>query len=339
MSGSPTFVDLFAGLGGFRLGLEANGFSCVFGSDFSKHAADMYKLNFGEDIFSDVTKLRVEELPDFDVLCGGFPCQPFSSAGRKLGFDDTRGTLFFDVARIIDARKPRVVLLENVKNLLQHDKGNTFKVIESVLTGLGYRVTFKVLNALDFGVPQYRERIVIVASLIETGEVFDFSKVGTVPRVVLKGFLDNEEAEGVGFEWLKRNEYTLIPEERVRVQSNSGLRFVGYRNKALRVNGVREGTSYLSRAHKQPNRIYSELGSHPTLSSQERSGRYFVQVERLDGSLGVRKLTLGECYRLFGFPDSFQRCGAVGEQYARVGNSICVPMVQAVGAEIRRQFF
>lgn len=331
-----TFIDLFAGLGGFRIGMTRNSFVPVFGSDFNKHAAATYKLNFGETIFSDITQIEVDDIPSFDVMCGGFPCQPFSRAGKLGGFQDTRGTLFFDLCKIINEKQPKVVFLENVKNLTTHDKGNTFTVIQDSLKSLGYSVSYEILNAVDFGVPQSRERIIIVA--VKGDTPFDFSKVKKVKdRPALSSFLDKKEDSE--FEWLDPSEYTLIDPAIVKTQIKTGLRFVGYRNKNMRIAGIRANSEHLSRTHKQPNRIYSDAGTHPTLSAQEKSGRYFIETTKKDGTRAVRKLTLDECYRIFGYPDTYKHTGALGEQYARIGNSICVPMVQAISKQIRKQCF
>lgn len=331
---SKAFIDLFAGVGGFRLGMEANHFECVYSADNNKHAVEMYTANFNDDSYNDVTLVEPETLPEFNVLCGGFPCQPFSAAGLKQGFNDARGTLFFDILRILKARKPEVVFLENVKSLTTHDKGKTFKIIITNLEQLGYTVSTAVLNAKDYGVAQSRERILIVGSL--NGKHFDFTRVKKSKPVKIADMLDSGGDDK--FTWLKPDEYTLLDEKDRKVQP-SGLIFAGYLNKNRRVNGVRPDTGHLSRAHKQPNRIYSAEGVHPTLSAQETAGRYYVLTKRKDGSDGVRKLTIDEAYRLFGFPDSFKKVGAVSQQYARIGNSICVPMVKAVAKEIKNQLF
>ena len=156
-----SFIDLFAGIGGIRMGVQNAGGKCVFSSEINEKAAKVYEANFKESPLSDVTQIEAKSLPDFDLLCAGFPCQPFSISGKKKGFEDTRGALFFDICRIIDEKKPKVVLLENVKHLIHHNKGQTLKII---LQNLGYEVSFKLLNAKDFGVPQNRERIIIIAS-------------------------------------------------------------------------------------------------------------------------------------------------------------------------------
>lgn len=159
-----SFIDLFAGIGGIRMGVQNVGGKCVFSSEINEKAAKVYEANFKESPLSDVTQIEAKSLPDFDLLCAGFPCQPFSISGKKKGFEDTRGTLFFDICRIIDEKRPKVVLLENVKHLIHHNKGQTLKIILQNLQNLGYEVSFKLLNAKDFGVPQNRERIIIIAS-------------------------------------------------------------------------------------------------------------------------------------------------------------------------------
>ncbi|MFS2174263.1 DNA cytosine methyltransferase [Priestia megaterium] len=324
MSENYTFIDLFAGIGGMRLGLESAGFKCVYTSEWDSHASKMYELNFGDKPNGDITLVDEKSIPDHNILLAGFPCQPFSISGKKEGFADTRGTLFFDVLRIAQEKRPDILLLENVKHLVHHDSGRTLQVILRSLRELGYKVDWRLMNGKDFGLPQNRERIIIIAT---RDREFDFDLIETKPSVKLEDFLDKEG----NFEFLDPSEYTLIPEELIKEQK-SGLIFVGYRNKKIRVAGVREGTEHLSRVHKQPNRIYSAKGTHPTLPSQETSGRFFIYHEGK-----VRKLTLRECYRIMGFPDSFQLVEPIGECYKRVGNSVCVPMIEAIAKQFKEQ--
>jgi len=178
------FIDLFAGLGGTRIGFQqactelGDKSECVFTSEIKESAVEVYKHNFkNEPISGDITKIDASKIPDFDFLLGGFPCQAFSAAGKRHGFNDTRGTLFFDVARILKAKQPKGFLLENVEGLVNHDKGNTLKTIISVLNGLGYKTNYKVLNANQFGVPQTRKRVYIVGSLIEKIELDKFKVI------------------------------------------------------------------------------------------------------------------------------------------------------------------
>ena len=323
------FIDLFAGIGGFRLGFEDAGCKCVFSSEIDEHACEMYELNFGENPKCDITKLNLKDIPDFDILCAGFPCQAFSICGKQKGFyDETRGTLFFDICRIIEEKRPKTFILENVSNLEKHDSGRTLTVMLSVLSELGYTVVYKVLNARNFGVPQNRERIIIVGNI--DGRIFDFTKLKMNTVETMKPFLD----KAADFEILPRDSYTILEDSLIKKQMKSGLIFCGYRNKKIRTVGVRPGTEHLSRVHKQPNRIYSSSGIHPTLASQESSGRYFIKVGDM-----VRKLTMDECFRFMGFPENYKKIGSTANLYARIGNSICVNMVKAVAEEIVNQFF
>ncbi len=322
-----TFIDLFAGIGGFRLALQSLGGVCVFSSEWHLPAANTYAMNFGDFPHGDITlqETKAAVPVGFDVLTGGFPCQPFSISGKMKGFEDTRGTLIYDVFEIVNKHQPKVVLLENVKHLKHHDSGRTLQVIEEGLQSLGYHVSWQILNASDFGVPQNRERIIIVAT---HKRAFDFStmpKEAERPR--LKDFLDSNTEV---FDYLNEP-YTLLAQTTIQ---KSGLIFCGYRNKGIRKVGIRPGTEHLSRVHKQPNRIYSAEGVHPALSSQETSGRFFIYDQGK-----VRKLTMSECFRIMGFPEEYIRIGAVSEQYRQIGNSVCVPMIKAVCTEIIKQGF
>lgn len=318
------FIDLFAGIGGFRLGFERHGYDCVFTSEKNKYCQEVYEANFGDIPFGDITQITPEEIPDFEVLLGGFPCQPFSISGKKQGFKDTRGTLFFDVCRIIDEKKPKVVVLENVKHLIHHDKKRTLKTILSSLEDLGYNVSKKILNAKDFGLPQNRERIFIIGC---KQSYFDFNKLEYVNTPQLKDYLDNDGK----FEYLDKSEYTLIEHPK---RQPTGLIFTGYRNKNTWKTGVRPNTEHLSRVHRQPNRIYSVEGVHPTIPSQETSGRFFIYLPEIDK---VRKLTLNECYRIMGFPKTFKRHSRTGEQYRQIGNSVAISVIEVIAKQIIQQ--
>ena len=320
------FIDLFAGIGAFRLGFEHVNYKCVFSSEFDSHAQEMYFENYHDFPSGDITKIDAKDIPNFDVLTGGFPCQPFSIAGEKKGFEDARGTLFFDILRILKHHKPRVVILENVKHFKNHDGGKTLKTVLKLLEEEGYTTSWSLLNAKDFGVPQNRERTIIIASL--NGIEFDFNRLRKIRGIKIKDILEKENPD---FEYLAENEYTLIESP---VEQVSGLIFAGYRNKNFRTNGVRPNTEHLSRVHKQPNRIYSSSGTHPTLSSQEPTGRYYILHEGK-----VRKLTLKECCRLMGFPDDFKLVGTNAKLYNRIGNAIVVPMAKAIAVEVNNQLF
>jgi len=316
-----TFIDLFAGIGGFRIPMQELGGKCVFSSEYNYHAQRAYELNFGEVPFGDITKLNLDIVPKHDLLCAGFPCQPFSISGKMKGFEDTRGTLIYHIFEIIEKRNPKVVLLENVKHLVYHDNKKTLATIIQHLEELGYAVSKKVLNASDFGVPQNRERIIIIG---HKEKKFDFSKLKKSPKTILKDFLDKKN----DFEYLDEP-YTILEDPKIQ---DSGLVFAGYRNKTIRKAGVRPGTEHLSRVHKQPNRIYSTEGVHPALPSQESSGRFWILHEGI-----VRKLTIQECYRIMGFPDKFKLLNNRGELYKQIGNSVAVPMIKAVAEQIKSQ--
>ena len=326
MKDSYKFIDLFCGIGGFRLGFEKNNFKCVFSSDNNKNCQKVYKNNFGEDVFGDIKKIDISKIPRFDVLTAGFPCQPFSISGHKKGFEDTRGTLFFDICKIIEKKKPKVVVLENVKHFINHDKKRTLKKVIQSLEHLGYNVVFKLLNAIDFGLPQNRERIFIIAS--KKG-VFDFDLLKKNKSKQLEDFLENKE----NYEYLKKKEYTMIDKKFVKEQE-SGLIFVGYRNKNGFSKGIREGTKHLNRVHRQPNRIYSTKGYHPTIPSQESAGRFFIYEESIKK---VRKLSVDECYKIMGFPKNFKKSEKPGERYKQIGNSVAVNVVDQIAKQILEQ--
>lgn len=328
MKNNIKFIDLFAGIGGFRYSFDKYGCECVFSSEIDECCRKVYQDNYGDYPSGDITKIKAEDIPDFDILCAGFPCQPFSICGRKLGFEDTRGTLFFEICRIISIKKPKVVLLENVKNLVNHDKGNTLRTIITTLKYFGYNVVYKVLNSKDYGVAQSRERIIIVATL---HGVFEFDKLKKSKPVYIKDILDDTGE----FEYLEKSEYTLIDKKLVHRQP-SGLIFVGYRNKGIWKTGVRPNTEHLSRVHRQPNRIYSAKGIHPTIPSQETSGRFWIYIENEDV---VRKLTINECYKLMGFPKEFKRDNNLAKAYKQIGNSVVIPMICEIANEIIKQGF
>lgn len=326
---SIRFIDLFAGIGGFRYSLSQCGCKCVFSSEINEACKQVYKNNYGEIPAGDITKIDAKEIPDFEILCAGFPCQPFSICGKKKGFEDTRGTLFFDICRIIAEKRPKVVFLENVKHLTLHDKKRTFTTICNKLKELGYNVSYKILNSKDFGVPQSRERVIIIGTREGT---FDFSKIKYLPEKQIKDIL---ETEGT-FEFLKPNEYTILSPQYIRSQPKTGLIFCGYRNKNMWKKGTREGTEHLSRCHRQPNRIYSIEGIHPTLPSQETSGRFWICDLK---TKKVRKLTIRECYNLMGFPKNFIIDKNLSKAYNQIGNSVVIPMIIEIAKGIISQGF
>ena len=323
MSNEIRFIDLFAGIGGFRYSFEKCGCKCVFSSEINENCRRVYLKNYGDMPAGDITQIDERIIPDFEILCAGFPCQPFSICGKKKGFEDTRGTLFFEICRIIKEKWPPVILLENVKHLVNHDKKRTFNIIISTLEDLGYNVSYRILNSKDFGVPQTRERIIIVATKNGT---FDFDTLKKHPPIAIKDILEKDG----NFDILPKETYTLIDAHYVH-QQDSGLIFVGYRNKGTWKNGVRPNTEHLSRVHRQPNRIYSINGTHPTIPSQESSGRFWIYDDKNDY---VRRLTLNEVYKLMGYPDTFKRDANASNAYNQAGNSVVIPMIYEVAKSI-----
>ncbi|MDD5341805.1 MAG: DNA (cytosine-5-)-methyltransferase [Patescibacteria group bacterium] len=319
-----TFIDLFAGIGGFRIALEDQGGKCLFSSEIDKECVKTYAANFNDYPSGDITEIKPSSIPKHDILCGGFPCQPFSISGKQKGFQDTRGTLFFNILEIIKEKTPKVVFLENVKHLQYHDKKRTLATIIKHLEELGYKTEWHLLNAKDFGLAQNRERIIIIGN---KHKHFSFSKIKTYEPKIIKDILEKNG----NFEYLKPSEFTILPKGKWRKQA-SGLIFCGYRNKSIRINGTRPNTEHLSRVHKQPNRIYHIDGTHPTIPSQESSGRFWI----FDGKK-VRKLTLNECFRLMGFPDDFEKVSSNGARYNQIGNAVAIPMIREVTHQILNQ--
>lgn len=313
---SWTCADIFSGIGGFRLALDHVGFDCLYSFEIDPACRKVYKKNFGEEPYADISEANFLDLPDAQLVTAGFPCQPFSICGKRQGFSDDRGTIFLHVYELAREKNPDVIILENVKHLLYLNKGASFRIILDALKSLDYFVEYQVLNSKNFGLPQNRERVFIVASKYKP---FNFDCVETtfpVPKLI--DFLDKEGS----FEYLDPSEYTLIDKQK---QQESGLIFAGYRNKSIRRAGTRPNTKHLSRVHRQPNRIYSVEGVHPTLPSQEPSGRFFVYLPHQHK---VRKLTVNECYRIMGFPEDFIRAGKPSDSYRQIGNSVPTTVVR-----------
>jgi len=318
------FIDLFCGIGGFHIALSNMGGKCVFACDIDEECRKTYEQNFGIKLEGDIKKIDINSIPDHEVLCAGFPCQPFSICGKQEGFKDSRGDLIFYVLDIVKKKKPKVVLLENVKHLKYHNKGKTLSTIITEFQKIGFKISWKILNAKDYGTAQNRERIIIVAS---KDKEFSFCSLEQKSHLAIKNILDRNG----NFEYLNDKEYTIINNPK---KQPSGLIFIGYRNKDIRKKGVRHGTEHLSRVHKQPNRIYSSDGTHPTIPSQENSGRFFIYHEGK-----VRKLTINECFKLMGFPENFKKISSSGKLYNQIGNSVSIPMIETVFREIKRQYF
>lgn len=314
------FIDLFAGLGGFRLALQSYGAKCVFSSEWETEVSKIYKANFDELPAGDITKIKEGEIPKHDILCAGFPCQAFSISGKQLGFQEARGTLFFDIARIADYHKPKLLILENVKNFAKHDKGKTLHKVEEILDEIGYSVHHKILNAGNFGVPQKRERIYIVCFRkdLDTKE-FVFPK-----SLELKTKLLNIlERNGVTEKYItKRTDIQLKREILIDIdlEGNSP-------QKPIRVGIVNKGG--------QGERIYHPEGHAITLSAYGGGAGAKTGLYLIDGK--IRKLTPRECARLTGLPDDYIIHSNDNKAYMQFGNSVVVNVLQSIILEILKQ--
>lgn len=316
------FIDLFAGIGGFRIAMQSLGGKCVFTSEWDEQAKKTYSANFGEVPFGDITKEETKKfIPDgFDVLCAGFPCQAFSIAGKRGGFEDTRGTLFFDVAEIIKRKKPKAIFLENVKGLYNHDKGKTLNTILNVLRNdLGYFVPEpQILNAKNFGVPQNRERIFIVGFRDDLGiQSFDYP----LPTNQNATFEDVKEEEPVSVKYYLSNTYlnTLINHKKRHETKGNGF---GY--EIIPDNGIANAV------------VCGGMGRERNLVVDDRL-KDFTPVTHIKGEVnreGIRKMTPREWARLQGYPDKFIIPVADASAYKQFGNSVAVPAIKATANEI-----
>tara|TARA_R110000824_G_scaffold391412_1_gene589127 strand:+ start:470 stop:1381 length:912 start_codon:yes stop_codon:yes gene_type:complete len=295
-------VDLFCGVGGFRLGCETLG-EVVYSSEWDKFSQRTYKENFGDLPQGDITKIEAQEIPNHDLLCAGFPCQAFSIGGLKRGFEDTRGTLFFDVVRIAKHHKTSVLFLENVKGLLYHDKARTFKIIVETLKDLGYRVYTKVLNTKDFGLPQNRERLFFVCFRDHTID-FEFPVPPYTPCKV--GDILQDEV----------NPKYMI--------SAHIWKYHQERKEKNRIN--KKGFGY---------RLFNENSSHTSCIT----ARYYKDgsealIDTVEG-LSPRRLTPREVARLQGFSDSFKLPCSDTQSFKQLGNSVSVPVIFAISQKIK----
>lgn len=320
----PTFkfIDLFAGIGGFRIAMQGLGGKCVFTSEWDEQAKKTYEANFGEVPFGDITKEETKKfIPDgFDVLCAGFPCQAFSIAGKRGGFEDTRGTLFFDVAEIIKRKQPKAIFLENVKGLRNHDKGKTLQTILNVLRNdLGYYVPEpQVLNAKDFGVPQNRERIFIVGFRGDLGiDNFEYPK----PTNKDATFADIKEENVVSVKYYLSETYLNTLYAHKKRHENKGNGF-GY--EIIPDSGTANAV------------VCGGMGRERNLVYDDRI-EDFTPVTHIKGRVnrvGIRKMTPREWARLQGFPDNFTIPVADASAYKQFGNSVAVPAIQATAEKI-----
>ncbi len=293
-----TFIDLFAGIGGIRTAFERVGGRCVFTSELDEACQIMYEANFGEKPFGDITKIDAKDIPHHDILTAGFPCQAFSIIGNKLGFADTRGTLFFEVERILKAKQPKAFLLENVKQLVSHEKGRTFRVILEKLDKLGYYVHYKILNGLNFGVPQKRERIIIVG--FKEDYPFRFPQSGSESKTLSE---------------------ILEPDSQVDIKHFLSERI----RKKLKERLEKQNKKPHSRPTVWHENKAGNIGIHPHSCALRANGSYnYLMVN------GERRLTPREMLRLQGFPDSFKIVVTDSQVRKQAGNSVVIPKIEAV---------
>ncbi|MDA5605119.1 DNA (cytosine-5-)-methyltransferase [Enterobacter sp. PI-10] len=339
-----SFIDLFAGIGGIRLPFQLNGGHCVFTSEWDKFAQKTYAANFGEMPSGDITKISAQEIPDHDILLGGFPCQAFSQAGLKQGFNDTRGTMFFEIQRILAEKRPKAFLLENVKQLQGHDKGNTLRTILSILRGeytqeipdhipmspdsrralshrLNYWVDYRILRAADFGIPQNRERVFIVGFDRDYFKGVDFNSHFKWPdapktKTSLGNILHSDDELNILSQKNGKDAYTISD----RLWEGHQKRKEEHKNKG---NGF--GYSLFNKESEYANTI---------------SARYYkdgseILIDQAHIGKNPRKLTPRECARLQGFPESYIVDEVShGQIYKQFGNSVCVKVVDAVAEEL-----
>ena len=306
-----TFIDLFAGIGGFRLALESLGATCVYSNEWDKHTKKVYEMNFGEVPDDDITQVDETQIQNHDILCAGFPCQAFSISGNRKGFEDSRGTLFFDVARIIKEKRPKIIFMENVKNFAVHDGGKTLSVVKQTIEDLGYQFNYKVLNPVDYGVPQKRERIYMVCFRNDLG-IKEFKYPSKIPlKKHVEDFLLKNE-EDVSHLYVDRKDTYLNVRD-----------IETYSDKTIRVGIVNKGG--------QGERIYSPKGIAITLSAYgggafAKTGGYLINGK-------TRRLHPRECARIMGYPESYILDVNPNQAYKQFGNSVIIDVLQRIAIE------
>ena len=295
------FIDLFAGIGGMRLAFEDAGGQCVFSSEWDKDSQKTYEANFGEVPFGDITEIDAGDIPNFDVLLAGFPCQPFSSIGQRAGFNhETQGTLFYDVLRIIKDKRPSAFLLENVKGLVSHDKGKTLEVIKKSLQKEGYELHLQILDSSDFGVPQVRKRIYIV------------------------GFDRSRFRKDIEFSW---------PEPKKKKVGIGKFIETGIDDRPISKHLQK---SYIFKVDDGRPEIIDRNSDFPvkTLVATYHKIQRLTGTFVADGPTGLRLLSTNECKAIMGFPKSFKIPVSRTQMYRQMGNSVAVPVVRLVANQI-----
>lgn len=313
MLNNLTYIDLFAGIGGFHQAMDSFGATCVFTSEWDNDCQHTYQENYGIKPYGDITKIYEKDIPKHDIICAGFPCQAFSISGKQKGFEDSRGTLFFDVARIAKYHQPKMLLLENVRNFEKHDNGNTLRIVKATLEEIGYDFFYQVLNASHFGVPQKRERIFMIAFRKDLNVSSFTFPLGSNKPVMLKTFLDKASI----------HQHLIIQRDDIKLREDVTIvpnMFGEYPQKPIRVGTVNKGG--------QGERIYSPLGHAITLSAYgggvgAKTGLYLIGKH-------IRRLSPQECRRITGFPDDFKLHHKPTVSYRQFGNSVVVNVLKAI---------
>lgn len=323
------FIDLFSGIGGFRLASQNLGGNCVFSSEWDEFSQKTYEANFGETPFGDITKAETRKFipKNYDLLCAGFPCQPFSYAGLKQGFDETRGTLFFDILEILKNTEPKMFLLENVKGLKSHEGGKTLEIIENSLIELGYTIKWEILNSYDFGLPQYRERWYCVGFKEKVN--FEFPK-GNKRGVKIKAIIDKKANLD---KKLKLSEFEI---ERINFHFSSNDERVKHDNSKYNSN-TKKGKHGVYSFQKADGALRFHIGDVAKTQIQEA---FYACEETYAPTIIAnrvpklwdlqRKLSVLEAQRLQGFPDNFKFPISDNQAYKQLGNSVAVPVLQAI---------
>jgi len=330
------YLSMFSGIGGFDLALNRKGHDCIGYSEIDKYSIQTYKKNFGDEVknYGNATTINADGLPDFDLLCGGFPCQAFSIAGNRRGFEDTRGTLFFEIARIIKIKRPKFLLLENVKGLLSHESGKTFSTIIQTLEELGYNIKWVVLNSKFFGVPQNRERVFIIGHLRGTRsrQVFPIGQICTNTDETNQGRVEIQTAQCLTRRMHKMgrdDNYLVIPvltPNRTNKRQN-GRRFKEPGEESFTLTGQdQHGICIISHSPRCGDPLKGGTG---LLSSEEHcfcldTSPHYVSTSR------IRRLTPLECERLQGFPDNWTEGVSDSQRYKQLGNAVTVNVIEYI---------
>ncbi|MCB9365547.1 MAG: DNA (cytosine-5-)-methyltransferase [Flavobacteriales bacterium] len=312
------FIDLFAGIGGFHYALKSFGANCVFASEIDEKASKIYELNHHIKPKGDITTIKEQDIPKHDILCGGFPCQAFSISGKQKGFEDTRGTLFFDIARIVDYHRPKILFLENVKNFARHDNGNTLKTVIETLERLNYKVSYKVLNTSNFGLPQNRERIYIVA--FNKNEFKDIKFSFPLPNL-FSSLEDILEEVPTDAKIIEREDISIYKEYN---PTKNIFNEIDLPNKPIQIGKVNKGG--------QGERIYHPSGHAITLSAYGGGVGSKTGLYKINGV--IRKLSPRECARVQGFPEDFILPKSTTEAQKQFGNSVSINTLQFILKEI-----